>query len=144
MAHKANELRNFVELKIKKENYIRWKFALNRLFNNKIEIIDDSEYKKNLLEILEYLMTLKNIYPLFNNDLVQINKRLSENNILELIDLENFVKQTLMIFNTSKDTANLSKFNLKDKIGRLPDKNLTQGTIIYKSITGIREKKYEF
>ena len=144
MAHKANELRNFVGLKIKKENYIRWKFALNRLFNNKIEIIDDSEYKKNLLEILEYLMTLKNIYPLFNNDLVQINKRLSENNILELIDLENFVKQTLMIFNTSKDTANLSKFNLKDKIGRLPDKNLTQGTIIYKSITGIREKKYEF
>ena len=144
IAHRANELRNFVELKIKKENYIRWKLTLNRLFNNKIEIIDDSEYKKNLLEILEYLMTLKNIYPLFDNDLVQINKRLSENNILELIDLENFVKQTLMIFNTSKDTANLSKFNLKDKIGRLADKNLTQGTIIYKSITGIREKKYEF
>ena len=144
IAHRANELRNFVELKIKKENYIRWKLTLNRLFNNKIEIIDDSEYKKNLLEILEYLMTLKNIYPLFDNDLVQINKRLSENNILELIDLENFVKQTLMIFNTSKDTANLSKFNLKDKIGRLADKNLTQGTIIYKSITGIREKIYEF
>lgn len=144
IAHRANELRNFVELKIKKENYIRWKLTLNRLFNNKIEIIDDSEYKKNLLEILEYLMTLKNIYPLFDNDLVQINKRLSENNILELIDLENFIKQTLMIFNTSKDTANLSKFNLKDKIGRLADKNLTQGTIIYKSITGIREKIYEF
>ena len=144
IAHRANELRNFVELKIKKENYIRWKLTLNRLFNKKIEIIDDSEYKKNLLEILEYLMTLKNIYPLFDNDLVQINKRLSENNILELIDLENFVKQTLMIFNTSKDTANLSKFNLKDKIGRLADKNLTQGTIIYKSITGIREKIYEF
>ena len=40
--------------------------------------------------------------------------------------------------------ANLKEFGLKDRIGRLTGKVISEGTIIYKSITGIREKKYEF
>lgn len=145
IAHKGNELRNFVELKIRKENYIKWKFTLNRLLNNKNDAINDLEYKEDLIEILKFLLTLQDKYPLVDGDLSKIKDYFNKNiDLLELERLENFTKQVLLIFNSSKKTASLSNYKLKNEMGRLADKKLTQGTIIYKSITGIREKKYEF
>lgn len=145
IAHKGNELRNFVELKIRKENYIKWKFTLNRLLNNKKDAINDLEYKEDLIEILKFLLTLQDKYPLVDGDLSKIKDYFNKNiDLLELERLENFTKQVLLIFNSSKKTASLSNYKLKNEMGRLADKKLTQGTIIYKSITGIREKKYEF
>ena len=50
----------------------------------------------------------------------------------------------LIVYKCSSENANLKEFGLKDRIGRLTGKVISEGTIICKSITGIREKKYEF
>lgn len=118
---------------------------MNRLLNNKKDAINDLEYKEDLIEILKFLLTLQDKYPLVDGDLSKIKDYFNKNiDLLELERLENFTKQVLLIFNSSKKTASLSNYKLKNEMGRLADKKLTQGTIIYKSITGIREKKYEF
>ena len=40
--------------------------------------------------------------------------------------------------------ANLKEFGLGDRMGRLSGCNVTEGTLIHKSVTGIKEQKYEF
>ena len=48
------------------------------------------------------------------------------------------------MYHCNSVNANLSEFGLSDRIGRLSGNNITSGTIIFKSITGIWESKYEF
>ena len=124
---------------------MKWKYALNRILNNKENNLNESEYKENLIEILNYLLQLNDYYPLFDNEIIQIKKYVEKNyQNLIIKDFEKIIKQLLIVYKCSSENANLKEFGLKDRIGRLTGKVISEGTIIYKSITGIREKKYEF
>lgn len=143
--NKNGEISNAIQLKISKELYLKWKYALNRILNNKENNLNESEYKENLIEILNYLLQLNDYYPLFDNEIIQIKKYVEKNNQnLGIKDFEKIIKQLLIVYKCSSENANLKEFGLKDRIGRLTGKVISEGTIIYKSITGIREKKYEF
>lgn len=143
--NKNGEISNAIQLKISKELYLKWKYALNRILNNKENNLNESEYKENLIEILNYLLQLNDYYPLFDNEIIQIKKYVEKNyQNLIIKDFEKIIKQLLIVYKCSSENANLKEFGLKDRIGRLTGKVISEGTIIYKSITGIREKKYEF
>lgn len=145
IAKKNSEVSNAVELKISKNLQIKWKYTLNRLLNNKTSSEDDNNYKKNLIEFLYYLLQSKRLYPLFENE-INLIEEVVKSNILtfNLEELEKVIKELLVIYNCTSENGNLSQFELKDRIGRLSGKALTEGKITYKSITGIKEKTYEF
>ena len=145
IAKKNSEVSNAVELKISKNLQIKWKYTLNRLLNNKTSSEDDNNYKKNLIEFLYYLLQSKRLYPLFENE-INLIEEVVKSNILtfNLEELGKVIKELLVIYNCTSENGNLSQFELKDRIGRLSGKALTEGKITYKSITGIKEKTYEF
>lgn len=143
--NKNGEISNAFQLKISKELYLKWKYALNRILNNKENNLNESDYKENLIEILNYLLQLNDYYPLFDNEIIQIKRYVEENyQNLGIKDFEKIIKQLLIVYKCTSENANLKEFGLKDRIGRLTGKVISEGAIIYKSTTGIREKKYEF
>lgn len=144
------ELANAYELKIPKDKLKMWKYSLNKIINNKdiplvcdVPILNEKEYREQLIDILNYLFDEKKNYPLFNNSIVKIQNSLNIS-ILSEDELVRIINQILIIYKCNSIHANLKEFNLSDRIGRLSGKNITNGTIIYKSITGIKELRYEF
>lgn len=140
---------NAYELKISKENTKKWKHTLNKVINNKDipicdghPILSEEEYRNQLIEILNFLYNEKKNYPLFEKSINQFVNNIN----VEYLGEEEIVKvinQLLVLYKCNSKTVNLSEFGFNN-IGRLADKNITSGTIIFKSTTGLKEYKYEF
>ncbi len=134
---KTNEICNARQLKIKKDQYIKWKEALNIILNKKKK--DLSEIYKEIDEILQFLLDQKEHYPLFKTT-------------LEKIDITNYnyedktliIEQLIIMFQANSSNANLSSLNLGNRLGRLSGKNVNSGIIVSKSTTGFKESEYEF
>lgn len=144
------ELANAYELKIPKDKLIKWKYTLNKVINNidipiieNIPILSEEEYRNELIEILNYLYEEKKNYPLFENSINKIQNKVDINNLGEK-ELTKIINQILILYKCNSTTANLSDFGLSKTTGRLNEKNITSGVIIYKSVTGIKEYRYEF
>ena len=116
------------------------KYSFEYLLNDKQQYIEDT--KKHINEIYEFLINL-DIFPLFNNEINKIKNQLNFSN-LELEHQKKVVKELFKLYHCNSVNANLSEFGLGNRIGRLSGNNITSGIIISKSITGIRESKYEF
>lgn len=139
--NKNCELSNAYQLKISKHHMQKWKRALQYLLNNKAEYEAEAiQYGK---EIVEYLLSLKKQYPLFEKDMIKIHEKL-ETQDLSLIDIKVIVKELLKLLHCNSANANLSLYGLGNRIGRLSGNNITQGEIINKSISDIKESYYEF
>lgn len=150
VASEGCELANAYELKIPKDKLMKWKYTLNKVINNidipiieNIPILSEEEYRNELIEILNYLYEEKKNYPLFENSINKIKNKLNINNLSEE-ELAKIINQILIIYKCNSVNANLKEFDLGDRIGRLNEKNITSGVIIYKSVTGIKEYRYEF
>ena len=63
---------------------------------------------------------------------------------LALAQQKKIIQELFKMLHCNSVNANLSEFGLGDRIGRLSGYNITDGIIISKSVTGIRESKYEF
>ena len=141
ISHKNCELSNANQLKLSKEYMRKWKKALAYIINNKKEYeIDANKYSS---DILNYLLSLEEKYPLFAKDILKIKKKLNDSN-LTLEDNKKIIIELLKLFHCNSVNANLSSYGLGDRIGRLSGNNITTGTIINKSVTGIKEISYEF
>ena len=92
--------------------------------------------------ILNYLLSLEDNYPLFAKDILKIKEKLNSSN-LTLEDNKKIIIELLKLFHCNSVNANLSSYGLGDRIGRLSGNNITTGTIINKSVTGIKETSYE-
>ena len=141
--NKNCELANAIQLKINKEQMKRWKYAFEYLLNNKKIYIDEAQ--KHVDEIYEFLINIK-LYPLFQNYIEKIKNELDFNKY-SLEEKKKIIKELLKMYQCNSVNANLKEFGLGDRIGRLSGINITNTTLISKSITGIREKrepKYEF
>ena len=83
------------------------------------------------------------MFPLFNKEIDKIRNNFDFKS-LSLEQQKKIIKELFKMYHCSSDTANLSEFGLGDRMGRLSGNNITRGIIISKSVTGIRESRYEF
>lgn len=144
------EVCNCKEFKISKENQIKWKYTLNRLFNYKVsKNIDDDIYNIQLNEILYYVIEkIVKEYKLYNNLLEELNSYLNENTI-DNYDIATKEKTLLELFKLLKfnsTCANLKHLNSKASIafGKKNNRVIEHAMIINKSVTGLKERRYEF
>jgi len=146
-SHKNCELSNANELKIPRNKMLKWKYVLNKILNNKAIPKDKSVDEDNLLnisnEILTFLLGEKKNYPLFQNEIEKIQNKICYPKLSQE-QIEKIIIEILKIYSCSSTNANLSDFGLGDRMGRLSGFNIDSGTIINKSVTGLRTRKYEF
>lgn len=143
VSKKNCEVSNALQLRIPKNKQKSWKEVLNNILNKR-----DSTLKNNIeeiiimKEIIDYLFSQKKDYPLFQNEISKIESNLQLDK-LEHSELSKIVIELLKIYHCNSVNGNLKEFGLGDRIGRLSGNNITNGTIISNSITGIKEIKYE-
>lgn len=143
--NKNCEVSNALQLKFKKEQMLKWKYSIHRLLNDKSnrKKLSDAIYMDNLKEILEKLYKMKNKYSLFTSSIQKIEDKIKVDE-LSIDDLEKIIIELLKLYHCNSVNADLSKYGLGNRIGRLSGINITNGTIISKSCTGIKGRKYEF
>lgn len=143
--NKNCEVSNALQLKFKKEQMLKWKYSIHRLLNDKSnrKKLSNAIYMDNLKEILEELYKMKNKYPLFTSSIQKIEDKIKVDE-LSIDDLEKIIIELLKLYHCNSVNADLSKYGLGNRIGRLSGINITNGTIISKSCTGIKGRKYEF
>ena len=108
--------------------------------NDKKQYIDFAE--KYVNEIYDFLINL-DLFPLFNKELDKIKNKVNFED-LALDQQKKITKELFKMLHCNSVNANLSEFGLGDRMGRLSGYNITDGIIISKSVTGIRESRYEF
>lgn len=140
VSHKNCELSNARQLKIRKSNIKCWKYALEYILNN--NRVYEVEAIKYCDDILKYLLSLESEYPLFKMELNKINNNLNFDN-LTIDDKKTIIVELFKLFHCNSVNANLKKFGLSDRIGRLSGYNVNECIIINKSSTGIKESYYE-
>lgn len=140
ISHKNCEISNATQLKISKDKMKNWKYAFQYLLNNKKEYIEYA--KKYANEIYDFLINI-NLFPLFNKEIDKIRNEFNFEN-LSLDDQKKIINELFKMYHCNSTNANLTEFGLGDRIGRLSGNNITSGVVISKSVTGIRESRYEF
>ncbi len=138
-----NELCNARQLKISKDNMIKWKKILNILLNK--NIVDDNFETNRYIytEIVNYLYENKTFYPLVEKEIMKIQNSIDLNSF-KFEDYKKLIIELLKIYHCDSTCGNLSSYSLGDRIGRLSGKTISSAKIINKSITGIKQKIYEF
>lgn len=139
--NKTCEISNAHQLKLKRQKMALWKKALHYILNGKKEY--ESDALRFCDEIIEYLLSLENEYPLFRNDIMKIKQKLNYKE-LSLEEKKKVIIELFKLFHCNSANANLSSYGLGDRIGRLSGNNITTGTIIDKNITRTKESTYEF
>ena len=138
---KSNELCNAFQLKIKKELMKKWNKALEYYLNDNTNY--ELEANKYGDEIIEFLMNQDKFYPLFSKSINKIKNNINYKDI-NIIDKKTLINELLILYKCDSKNANLSTFKLDSRIGRLSGNNINKGILINKSITGLKESKYEF
>lgn len=143
------EVCNAVEFKINKTNQIKWKYTLNRLFNNKHNCIKNPLYNEQLNELFIYIINkIENEYKLYLNLLPELKKYINTD-FLNNTSIENKEKILLELFKLLKFNSSCANLKLLDNqassyFGKKNDRIISNATVINKSITGLKERKYEF
>lgn len=147
ISNKVCEVSNALQLKISKEKIMEWKYVFNKILNkNNISNNNENNLNKEIdimKEIIKYLYEQKSMYPLFENEIKKIEEKLDLNK-MNYDELSKIIIETLKIYHCNSANGNLKDFGLGDRIGRLSGNNITNGELTSKSITGIKESKYEF
>ncbi len=138
--HKNCEVCNATQLKIPKNLQIKWKYALNYILNKNQKYQEDA--LQYIDEIYDFLLNI-NYYPLFKAAIDKIKNTISFSK-LDISDKQQIITELFNLYHCNSITANLEKYNLSKGLGRLSDINITSGTIITKSTTGLKGNKYEF
>lgn len=141
---------NNEQIKIPKEEAKKWKYALNLIFNNKNiskikenSVMNEAEIMQQCNEIIDFLIYQKSKYPIYDDKLQKIH----DNKIIYNLDLEKkreMIKRIFIMLKASKTNVNLKDIGLTEREGRITFSNIEHATIINKSVTGLRSRKYEF
>lgn len=147
------EVCNAKEFKFKSNLEYKWRYSLNRLFNKKKQI-DDETYSKNLSEIIIYVYKkIEKEYKLYNNLLDDLKRYLC---IDDLDNLSFELKENILneIFNLLHCNSKNANFKFLDKyypnykkssaFGKKNKRIIMNARIINQSVTGIKESYYEF
>ena len=124
------------------------KYALKKLYDNKYKL-DIEDYERKLEEIITYIVDkVENKYKLYDNLVDELKKIVNYKNYseLNLEEKENIIKQLMNLLKCNSTNANFKFLNSKysSAFGKKNDRIVDHATIISKSVTGIRESRYEF
>lgn len=150
VASKACEICNATQLRIPKEKMKEWKNVLIKIMICNKQLKFDKEFSdytnydiKISCDILKFLLDKKVDFPLFDREITKIEETIKTNE-LKFSELSKIIEALLIIYHCNSVNANLKEFKLGDRIGRLKGFNINNGTIIYNSITKLKEVSYEF
>lgn len=146
-SHKNCEVSNAHQLKVSKNNIIKWKNLLQVIVNHipfeSILNYDKSDAIEEAIEFIKYLYSCKREFPLFEKEIIKIEEKINlEKCTFE--ELSKIILEILKLYHCNSANANLKDFGLGDRIGRLSGVNIDDNKFTFKSITGLKERKNEF
>ena len=143
------EVCNAIEFKIDKTNQIKWKYTLNRLFNKKTKYIENPLYNEQLDELFIYIINkIENEYKLYCNLLPELKKYINIDS-LNNISIEDKEKVLLELFKLLKFNSFCANLKILDSqvssaFGKKNGRIISNAAVINKSVTGLKERRYEF
>ncbi|MGN1337829.1 MAG: type II CRISPR RNA-guided endonuclease Cas9 [Candidatus Coprovivens sp.] len=144
IAKKSCEVSNAFQLKISKDRMKKWKNTLNVILNkNSSFAVNNEENIDVAINIIEFLYSLKEKYPLFEREITKIEESINLCNC-SFEELSKIITELLKIYHCNSINGNLKEFGLGDRIGRLSGINIDGANFKFNSITGFWEKWYEF
>lgn len=147
-ASETVEVCNAIEFNFDKNFMKTHKYAIKKLYDNKYTKEVDN-YEHSLDEIITYIVDrVESKYHLYNN-LIDDLKNIVNYRNYECFDLEikeNTIKQlfNLLKFNSMTSNFKFINQNYSSAFGKKHHRIIEHGIIISKSVTGIRESRYEF
>lgn len=142
------EICNALEFNFDKNFMKEHKYALKKLYDSKYKVeVDD--YEKKIEEIITYIVDKIEIkYKLYDNLVEELKNIINYKNYnkLSLEEKENIIKQLIVLLKCNSINANFKFLNSKysSAFGKKNGRIIEHAAIISKSVTGIREKRYEF
>lgn len=143
------EVCNAIEFKIDKTNQTKWKYTLNRLFNKKDKCIENSLYNEQLDELFTYIINkIENKYKLYCNLLPELKNYINIDS-LNNISIEDKEKVLLELFKLLKFNSFCADLKILDSkassaFGKKNGRIISNAIVINKSVTGLKERRYEF
>lgn len=153
LSSKGAELWNGKQFYFSKEKYAKWKYTLNKLFNNsKMEYyyINNNKYTINeiyenqLDEIIEYILSkIATEHQIYYEKLDKLYK-IKLNNVNSIEQKEYFIKQLLQMLQCNSLNANFKPFASVDRFGRLSCQSISGAYIYSSSVTGVKQTAFSF
>ena len=140
------EVCNAKEFKINKLNLKKWKYTLNILLNKKKKsnTFDYNKYENDLKEILNYIYEkVENEYNLYFN-LTSELKDIIDESLISIEYEEKAIIELLKLLKFNSQTANFKHINHSTAFGRKEKRIIDHATLITQSVTGLKERTYEF
>jgi CRISPR-associated endonuclease Csn1 len=142
------EVCNSIEFNFDKSFMMKHKYAIKKLYDKKYDI-ETYDYEHSLDEIITYIIDkMENKYQLYNNLINDLKMMVHYNNYegFDIESKENIIKELFNLLKFNSTTANFKFLNQKysSAFGRKKCRTIEHAIIISKSVTGIRESRYEF
>ncbi len=142
------EVVNGKEFKFNKDDMIRYKHSLNRLFNDRKQEIDVVKYNDDLVNIIEYIIEeIDGKYSLYKSLIPELKEMIGYNDLTNLSEeeKENTIIELMKLLKCNSQNANF-KFlspNFSSAFGKKNGRTIENCIIYNKSKTGIRCIKNE-
>ena len=147
-ASETIEVCNAIEFNFDKNFMKTHKYTLKKVYDKKYTK-DVANYEYNLDEIITYIVDkIESKYHLYSNLISDLKDMVNYRNyeIYDIETKENIIKQLFNLLKFNSTNANFKFLNQKysSAFGKKNHRIIEHATIISKSVTGIRESKYEF
>lgn len=146
-ANKNCEISNAYQLKLNRDNMRKYSKLLHIILNNySIEKLEDYTIEIAINEAIDFIRLLyemKKKFPLFEREIEKVEESINLDNCT-FEELSKIIIEILKMYHCNSSNANLKEFGLGDRMGRLSGVNIESNKFTFKSITGLKERKYEF
>ena len=147
-ASETIEVCNAIEFNFDKNFMKTHKYTLKKVYDKKYTK-DVANYEHNLDEIITYIVDkIESKYHLYSNLISDLKDMVNYRNyeIYDIETKENIIKQLFNLLKFNSTNANFKFLNQKysSAFGKKNHRIIEHATIISKSVTGIRESRYEF
>ena len=147
-ASETIEVCNAIEFNFDKNFMKTHKYTLKKVYDKKYTK-DVANYEYNLDEIITYIVDkIESKYHLYSNLISDLKDMVNYRNyeIYDIETKENIIKQLFNLLKFNSANANFKFLNQKysSAFGKKNHRIIEHATIISKSVTGIRESRYEF
>ena len=147
-ASETIEVCNAIEFNFDKNFMKTHKYTLKKVYDKKYTK-DVANYEHNLDEIITYIVDkIESKYHLYSNLISDLKDMVNYRNyeIYDIKTKENIIKQLFNLLKFNSTNANFKFLNQKysSAFGKKNHRIIEHATIISKSVTGIRESRYEF
>ena len=140
------EVCNAREFKIDKINLNKWKYTLNILFNKKkkSDSFDYNKYENDLKEILNYIYEkISTEYKLYFNLTDELKDIINES-LISIEYEEKAITELLKLLSFNSQNANFKYIEHSLAFGKKNGRIIDHATLITQSVTGLKERTYEF